>query len=233
MNRKLDEKLALQRAQEEKAEAKLAARKAQAGGMGPRIPSRDNSGLEPPGADQGRPSGPPRLNLAPRTVPTGGGSSWREKQAAAAAGGATSETSPSEEATKAPAGFMPPALREAAATTDGWRGRETSGRSGSGRDESPATTGPGKYAPPAARGDSRFTRDMGERGSNGRGRLDVRDRGESPATGGTGGRYVPRHLRDQGRDASPASSTDGSRPPPSGAASDGKYRPGAFSSRKT
>jgi hypothetical protein len=73
---------------------------------------------------------------------------------------------------------------------------------------------------------------MGERGSNGRGRLDVRERGESPATGAGGSsRWVPPALRNQARDDSPATSDGGSRPPPV-TSTDGKYRPGAFSKRE-
>jgi len=228
--KKLDEQAAKQRAKEEAIEAKLAARKQQAAGIGPRVPSREAAAAAPPspagpvGAESERASGPPRLNLSR----PGGGPSWREKQAmkAAAEPSAPSEEAkapaPEESAPKKAGGYVPPAR---AGTADRWRPREGSGRGG--RDESPATAPTGRF------GASRGGRDMAERTFSGRGR----DRGESPAAGaasaaGAKSGYVPPHLRGERREASPADSDGGApppRPPPAqGASADGKYRPGAF-----
>ncbi|KAF2271134.1 hypothetical protein CC78DRAFT_528060 [Lojkania enalia] len=219
--RKLDEIAARQRQREEEAEARRAAGK-KPGPIAPERPvSRDQSS-EAPSA-----GGPPRLNLA------GAKPSWREREAARLAGQASSSSSSSPPAAatatstaaseaEAPkrSGYVPPALRNRAAdgspapSASGWRERESSGRGRDGRNESPATGG-GRYEPPSARGGFR---DLGDKA-----------RTQSPASGGG---YVPparRGMQDgpRGRESEPRESL-----PPSQAPSDGKYRPGAFRSRR-
>jgi translation initiation factor 3 subunit A len=238
----LDEKAALQKAREEAAEAKIAARKAGAGGMGGRTVSREAAPAAPIGA-----GGPPKLNLA------GSKPTWREreeqKKLAEASGAAPAESSrapaapAAEEAPKRPGGYVPPAARAAggaAPSADKWQPRQGSGRGPTrDRDESPATAPSGRWGgarPEGARPSG--GREM-ERGFSGRGR----EQGTSAAgasTGPTGARsgYLPPHMRGDRRDASTNSvgsvdsdDTPASRPPPPTSTGDGKYRPGAF--RKT
>ena len=212
--KKLDEIAAKQRQREEEAEAKLRAKKA---GLAPeRSISRDL----PVEAPAGGAGGPPRLALA------GGKPSWREREAAR-----SSSQTPAAPAAAAPeaeaapplkrSGYVPPALRNRdadgspAPAASSWRGREGSGR-GIERTESPAT-GAGRYERPGARGGFR---DIGDK-----------DRTSSPATGG----YVPPAARGRqdfarGRETEREASDSPAPPPP--AISDGKYRPGAFRSRK-
>ncbi|KAF2275853.1 uncharacterized protein EI97DRAFT_399355 [Westerdykella ornata] len=150
----------------------------------------------------------PRLNLA------GAKPSWREREAAkkAAEAQGTAAPGPAAEAQPEPpkrTGYVPPALRNRGAETSpappssGWREREGSGR-GLERRESPANAG-GRYEPPRPR----FTDDK-ER--------------MSPASTGA---FVPparRGGRENERESAP--------PPPAQPSTDGKYRPGAFASRR-
>jgi translation initiation factor 3 subunit A len=227
--RKLDELAAKQRARDAEIEAKLAAKKAGGGGLGPRTISRGAAPVSPAGpsgAEADRPSGPPKLALA------GSKPSWREKLAAKeAAGGAapaaeeSQPTPPTEEAApRRPGGYVPPARRGEEGASR-WREREGSGRGPSDRTESPAAGAAGGRFIPPVRGAG--GKDLSERSFSGRGRDDLRT--DSPAAPAGRSGYVPPHLRGgAARDASPADSSDGgSRPPPAGA-SDGKYRPGAF-----
>ena len=227
-NRKLDEIAARQRQREEEAEAKLLAKKKGLTSNAPERPmSRDLPAEQaPPAIGSG---GPPRLNL------TGGKPSWRDREAARSSS-QTPSTSAEPEAAPAPApkrtGYVPPAMRRGedgspAPPAAGWRAREGSGR---GREESPAT-GPSRFGPSGRTGSFR---DSGER-----------MRTQSPATGG---RFVPPALRgrtegarDGARDGAREGEREGGRererereplPPPTQAPSDGKYRPGAFRSRR-
>ncbi|KAJ4286142.1 eukaryotic translation initiation factor 3 subunit A [Kalmusia sp. IMI 367209] len=203
----LAEKARLQRQREEEAEARRAAKKS--GAAAPEPFSREQPREQPtPSA-----GGPPRLALA------GGKPSWREREAMKAAGQAPSAP---EAAAPAPApaaseaeppkrsGYVPPALRRGAegSPAGGWREREGSGRGPpAGRTESPAAPS-GRYEPPSR---GRFGDDKGRTGS--------------PASGSG---YVPparRAPQDAPRDGERERD---SRPAPSQAPSDGKYRPGAF-----
>ncbi|EKG16641.1 hypothetical protein MPH_06095 [Macrophomina phaseolina MS6] len=164
----------------------------------------------PPAVEERAAGGPPRLALS------GNKPSWREREAAKAASGGAA---PAPEAVPAAAeaepprrsGYVPPALRGEGGASS-WREREGSGsrgREGLSRTESPAGPPSGRWQPPAARG--------------------------SPSSGSpappSGGGYRPPHLRGENRERD--SSADAPPPPrPSGGASDGKYRPGAFSSRR-
>ncbi|KAF2192615.1 hypothetical protein K469DRAFT_717184 [Zopfia rhizophila CBS 207.26] len=207
--RKLDEIAARQRQREEEAEARRAAKK---GGLAPERPVSRDTDQAPPAIGSG---GPPRLNLS------GGKPSWRDREATRSS--SQTPSAPDTDAAPAPkkAGYVPPALRERtdgspAPSAGGWRAREGSGRGSEGRNESPAT-GAGRYEPPSARGGFR---DIGDKG-----------RAQSPAAGGG---YMPPHLRRQqdgprGRDTE----REPQEPlPPAQGASDGKYRPGAFRSRR-
>ncbi|TID26805.1 hypothetical protein E2P81_ATG01268 [Venturia nashicola] len=233
----LDEKAAQQKAREEAAEAKIAARKAGAGGMGGQAISREAAPAPAAG-------GPPRLALA------GSKPTWRERQEAkllAEANGtappesarAPAAAAPAEEAPRRTGGYLPPAARAAAAGGAAPAGDKWASR-GPAREESPA-------APPAAgssagrwaRPDSRPVASRGpemERNGSARGR----EQGTSAAggpSGPSGGRagYLPPHLRGERRDASTNSvgsadsdDTPASRPPPPTSTGDGKYRPGMF-----
>lgn len=226
--RKLDEQAAKQRAREEEAEAKLAAKRA--GIPAGRTISR-GAAASPPESSEPRLSagGPPKLALAGRT----GGLGWREKLAAKEAAGGSAPVSEDAAAPTASTSEEPPARRPgayvppAAKGESRWRDRENSGRGPSDRTESPATASAGRYAPPGAT--RRGGNDMSERSFSGRGRDTLRN--ESPATAPSGGRFVPPHLRGgQARAESPADSSDGGSrpPPPPSAPSDSKYRPGMF-----
>lgn len=204
--RALDEKARLQRQREEEAEAKLAAKKA--GRFGADRPVSRDQPAEPSAA-----AAPPRIALP------SGKLTWREREAMKAAGqtpppaaaapaaSPASATSPAPAAEEAPkrSGYVPPALRAqgGGAPGGGWREREASGsgRAPPARTESPATGS--RYEAP-------------RRGFGGD------DRKASPAQGGG---YVPPSARG-------GVARDGEREqesaPPAQAASDGKYRPGAF-----
>ncbi|GME39663.1 hypothetical protein GTA08_BOTSDO04587 [Neofusicoccum parvum] len=151
-----------------------------------------------------RAGGPPRLALA------GNKPSWREREAAKAAGGAAPAASeaPAAEA-EAPrrSGYVPSAFR-AEGGGSGWRDREGSGSRG--REGPSPAGGAGRWQPPQARGSP---------GSS-----------QSPAPAAGGG-YRPPHMRGENRDRD---SSDDTPPPPrpAGGASDGKYRPGMFASRR-
>ena len=174
--------------------------------------------------------GPPRLNLS------GGKPSWRDREAARSSS-QTPSASAEPEAAPAPApapkrtGYVPPAMRRGedgspAPPAAGWRAREGSGRGREPREESPAT-GPSRFGPSGRTGSFR---DSGER-----------MRTQSPATGG---KFVPPALRGRtevARDGAREGEREGGRererereplPPPTQAPSDGKYRPGAFRSRR-
>ncbi|KAK8158320.1 hypothetical protein BC567DRAFT_244652 [Phyllosticta citribraziliensis] len=202
--KKLDEAAAKQRQREAEIEAKLAAKKSE-----PRA--------EPATEERG----PPRLNLA------GGKPSWREREAARlAAGGqapAASDAPPAEAEPPKRGGYVPPGRREGASS---WAQREDRGpareapareapardlpvRDAPARTDSPAS-GAGRWQPPAARNSTP---------------------GQSQSPSGGGSAWRPPHKRGEGeRD----SSADAAPPPrPAAGASDGKYRPGAFSSRRT
>ncbi|KAF4307658.1 hypothetical protein GTA08_BOTSDO04587 [Botryosphaeria dothidea] len=161
----------------------------------------------PPAVEERAAGGPPRLTLA------GNKPSWREREAAKAVAGGTpsapeAAAPPAEAEPPRRSGYVPPALRGESGGS-GWREREGSGsrgREGVSRTESPAGPAGGRWQPPAARGSP----------SSG-----------SPAPASSG--YRPPHLRGENRERD--SSAD-APPRPSGGASDGKYRPGAFSSRR-
>ncbi|KAL0262615.1 eukaryotic translation initiation factor 3 subunit A [Diplodia seriata] len=203
--KKLDEAAAKQRAREAEAEAKLQAKK-----EGRWAPPAPPAAEERPSPSAG---GPPRLALS------GNKPSWREREAARiAGGGAPAAESPAPAPAAAAeaepprrSGYVPPALRGAEGGGSGWREREGSGSRGReipprGDSGSPAGAS-GRWAPPAARG--------------------------SPSSGSpappSGGGYRPPHLRGETRERD--SSAD-APPRPAGGASDGKYRPGMFSSRR-
>jgi len=227
--RKLDEIAARQRQREEEAEAKLLAKKKGFTSNAPERPvSRDLPAEQaPPAIGSG---GPPRLNL------TGGKPSWRDREAARSSS-QTPSASAEPEAAPAPApapkrtGYVPPAMRRGedgspAPPAAGWRAREGSGRGREPREESPAT-GPSRFGPSGRTGSFR---DSGER-----------MRTQSPATGG---KFVPPALRGRtegARDGAREGEREGEHererereplPPPTQAPSDGKYRPGAFRSRR-
>lgn len=204
--KKLDEAAAKQRAREAEAEAKAEAKakaKLEAKKQGRWVPPA------PAPAAEERPSassdGPPRLSLA------GNKPSWREREAArAASGGAPAAEAPAAEAEQPRrSGYVPPALRGEGGGSS-WREREGSGsrgREGLSRGDSGSPAGSsGRWQPPQARGSPASS---------------------SPAPA-SGSGYRPPHLRGEPRDR------DSSDPPPrpAGGASDGKYRPGAFSARR-
>ncbi|KAF2109662.1 hypothetical protein BDV96DRAFT_585119 [Lophiotrema nucula] len=210
--RKLDETARKQQQIEEEALARAAAKRA-----GPVAPERSLS-REQPSEPAPSASGRPLLNLS------GSKPSWREREAAKAAQGggqpaapAQAATSPEPAAGDAPkrSGYVLPALRSRGAEgspASGWREREGSGRGPAGRTESPATGG--RYEPPSARGSFRDT---------------GRDRTQSPATGGGGYVHPARRGQQDGpRGRETERESQESLPPPAGAPSDGKYRPGAF-----
>ncbi|KAL1633850.1 eukaryotic translation initiation factor 3 subunit A [Neofusicoccum ribis] len=151
-----------------------------------------------------RAGGPPRLALA------GNKPSWREREAAKAAGGAAPAASEAPAAEAEPprrSGYVPPAFR-AEGGGSGWRDREGSGSRG--REGPSPAGGAGRWQHPQARGSP---------GSS-----------QSPAPAAGGG-YRPPHMRGENRDRD---SSDDTPPPPrpAGGASDGKYRPGMFASRR-
>lgn len=210
--RALEEKAHLQRQREEEAEAKIAARKA---GLGRSVPDRTVSR---------EPAAEPSAGAPPRLALSGNKPSWREREAMRASGQAPPETSTSPAPVAASAseaeppkrsGYVPPALRQGGAPGGGWRAREGSGSGAAPparpeRTESPATGG--RYEAPARGG--RFA-DLGERKG-------------SPASGGS---WVPPNRRGEASAREGEGEGEGdreSRPPPAQAASDGKYRPGAF-----
>ncbi len=219
--RKLEEQVARQRQRELEAEERAKARKATTTAPGPsaRIPERSAAApVEPPAAAaQAAPAegGPPRLALG------GNKPTWREREAARKDGdtsgpaAAPSTDDPTSEAEPPKrTGYVPPALRgEAGGAPDRWRpsGR---GRDGPGRDDSPADSASGRYAAPR----SGSVRD-GDHGS--------------PAPSASNGKFVPPALRGERKERD-ASASDGARlpPPPRAEGGDGKYRPGAFSSRR-
>ncbi|KAF1958671.1 hypothetical protein CC80DRAFT_441234 [Byssothecium circinans] len=198
--REMDEKAALQRQREEEAEARRAAKKA-----GSAVP-------EP--RDQPQASGPPRIALA------GGKPSWREREAAKAAGQPLPEPTPAASAALEPeapkrGGYVPPALRarNSESPAGGWREREGSGRGPASRNESPAGAAAGRFEAPSR---GRFS-DLGDKG-----------RTASPASGG----HVPPNRRGLQQDGERSDSRGRESAqeslPPAQAASDNKYRPGAF-----
>ncbi|KAJ4358562.1 eukaryotic translation initiation factor 3 subunit A [Didymosphaeria variabile] len=197
----LAEKARLQRQREEEAEARRAAKKSGAAPFARDAPARDVPARDTPAREEPTSSagGPPRLALA------GSKPTWREREAMKAA-------APAPAAEEAPRRnvFVPPHLRNRdggdAPAAGGWREREGSGRgSQAGRNESPAASS-GRYEAPERRGGFKPREDS--------------DRTGSPASGG--GYVAP------GRRGTPGDAPESSRPPPAQAASDGKYRPGAF-----
>jgi translation initiation factor 3 subunit A len=218
--KKLEEKAAIQRQREEEALARRAAMK---GGLAPERTRSREPAAEPTAPALGA-GGPPRLPIL------GNKPSWREREAARSSSQTPSAAPEAEAAAPAPkrTGYVPPALRSRgddgspAPAAAAWRGREGSGRGIEGRTESPATGG-SRYEPPTARGGFR---DIGEKG-----------RTQSPATGGG---YVPPARRGRmegasdgtrGRETEREAETS-SPAPPTQAPTDGKYRPGAFKSRR-
>ncbi|KAF2476383.1 uncharacterized protein BDR25DRAFT_252332 [Lindgomyces ingoldianus] len=211
--RKLDEIAAKQHQREEEA---IARRLAQKTAPPPERPiSRDHTSEQAPSVGSVAPT---RLNL-PGNKP-----SWRDREAARS----SSQTPSATEAESVPAprrtGYIPPALRRnaegsPAPSASGWREREGSGRGREGRNESPAT-GAGRYERPSARSS---VRDIGDK-----------VRTQSPATGGG---YVPparRGMQDgaRGRESEREEREPREPLPATQVPSDGKYRPGAFRSRR-
>lgn len=160
------------------------------------------------------PTGPPRLTVG------GNKPSWREKEAARReadlAGQKQGSASPIPPSDASPAdteppkrtGYVPPALRDGASsgTTEKWRVREREAR---GRDESPASNAPsGRYQ--VGRG---FNRD--------------RDTDSQASSTGPSKSVLRGDRRERDRDESTSSL------PPAAEPTDGKYRPGAFKSRRT
>ena len=193
--RELDEKAAIQRAREEEAIAKLAAKKA-----GVRIPERP----APTSTESSdRPtSGPPRLALA------GNKPTWRERQAqkeAEAASGtapAPPAAPPSDIATAEAqlpkkTGYVPPARRAPDAAP---RGRTDAQPSSLPHDESSGGDAPAKWRPSGARNgagrdDSPAESPAPKFLAPGR-RADGAGRDQSPADGAAPAKYVPRFQRD-------------------------------------
>ena len=170
-----------------------------------RLPDRTASPSE------AAPTGPPRLTIG------GNKPSWREKEAAKreadAAGRKQDTASPAPPSDASPAeaeppkrtGYVPPALR-GSDSGDKWQMKERGNR---GRDESPASNAPsGRFQ--AARG---FNRD--------------RDTDSQTSSTGPSKSVLRGDRRDQARDEGASSL------PPAAEPSDGKYRPGAFKSRRT
>jgi translation initiation factor 3 subunit A len=208
-NSRLDEKLALQRAQEEKAEAKLAAKRAERDNFN-RIPSRDRTGGDrgplmrgtPPPLDPPVRSGTPTSSVggdapAPvrRPLPLqsrGGGSAmpgWREREAA----------------------------RKAALAAQG-------GESGGEREDTAPPPAENKYRP-GMLGGRREDRDGGKRDDRDLSALRDGDR-EPPRREFDREARPPRSVPLRGDNERDESPTD--------AKTDGKYRPGMFSKmRKT
>ena len=158
------------------------------------------------------PTGPPRLTVG------GNKPSWREKEAArretelagqkqgSASPIPTSDASPAETEPPKRTGYVPPALRDG--TTDKWRVRDREAR---GRDESPASNAPsGRYQ--AGKG---FNRD--------------RDTDSQASSTGPSKSVLRGDRRDRDRDREEG----GSSLPAAAEPSDGKYRPGAFKTRRT
>jgi translation initiation factor 3 subunit A len=190
--------------------------------------SRDVSDRAPPVIGS---SGRPPLVLQ------GNKPSWREREAAKASGASQSPAAAAEPETAAPprrtGAFIPPALRargedgSPAPTAGGWRGREGSGRGREPRDESPAVGGNGRYESPAA-GGGRYAAPASRAAGSFRDTGD-RNRTQSPATGG---KFMPPALRGRPEGAREEEPKEAAPLPPPAASSDGKYRPGMFSSRR-
>ncbi|KAF9629739.1 putative eukaryotic translation initiation factor 3 subunit protein [Lasiodiplodia theobromae] len=207
--RMMEQKLAREeeRKKLDEAAAKQRAREAEAEA---KLEAKRQGRWVPPAAEE-RPSpsasndGPPRLALS------GNKPSWREREAAkASSGGAPAAEAPAAEAEQPRrSGYVPPALRGEGGGSS-WREREGSGsrgREGLSRGDSGSPAGSsGRWQPPQARG--------------------------SPASGSpapaSGSGYRPPHLRGEPRDRDSSDAP----PRPAGGASDGKYRPGAFSARR-
>ncbi|KAK0659010.1 Eukaryotic translation initiation factor 3 subunit A [Lasiodiplodia hormozganensis] len=207
--RMMEQKLAREeeRKKLDEAAAKQRAREAEAEA---KLEAKRQGRWVPPAAEE-RPSpsasndGPPRLALS------GNKPSWREREAAkASSGGAPAAEAPAAEAEQPRrSGYVPPALRSEGGGSS-WREREGSGsrgREGLSRGDSGSPAGSsGRWQPPQARG--------------------------SPASGSpapaSGSGYRPPHLRGEPRDRDSSDAP----PRPAGGASDGKYRPGAFSARR-
>ena len=160
------------------------------------------------------PAGPPRLTVG------GNKPTWREKEAAkrevepASQRQSNASPAPPSDASLAEAeplkrtGYVPPALRsgDGSGAAEKWRVREHDAR---GRDESPASNAPsGRYQ--AGRG---FNRD--------------RDTDSQASSTGPSKSVLRGDRRDRDRDEG------GSPFPPAAEPSDGKYRPGAFKSKRT
>ena len=203
--RELDEKATIQRAREEEAIAKLAAKKA-----GVRMPERPAAPTSSESSDRPT-SGPPRLALA------GSKPTWRDRQAqkeAEAASGNTpappaappSDIATAEAQLPKKTGYVPPARRAPDAAP---RGRTDAQPSSAPREESSGGDAPAKWRPSgprngAGRDDSPAESPAPKFLAPGR-RADGAGRDQSPADGAAPTKYMPRFQRDgKAGDAPPA-----------------------------